>query len=70
MSRNKDIKVWEMFTDLDDKKQGLAVYLTLTRRVQEAVMDIPAAELGENDELGKIIQKLDSIFLKQEKTQA
>ena len=57
MSRKMDIKVWKMITDLD-KKQGPTVCLTMARWAWEAVREIPAIELGENDEFGKIIHKL------------
>ena len=33
-----------MFTDLDKKKQGLAVYLAMTGRARETVKEIIAAE--------------------------
>ena len=70
LSWKNDIEVWEMFTDLDKKKRGPAVYLTMTGRARDAVREIPAAELGGNDGLNKIIEKLDSLFLKDESTRA
>ena len=70
LSWKNDITVWQMFTDLDKKKQGPAVYLAMTGRAREAVREIPAAELGGDGGLNKIIQKLDSLFLKDESTRA
>ena len=70
LSWKNDITVWQMFTDLDKKKQGFAVYLAMTGRAREAVREIPTRELGADDGLTKIIQKLDSLFLKDESTRA
>ena len=59
-----------MLTDLDKKEQGPAVHLVTTRRTREAVREIPAAELGDDDGLDKFIKKLDSLFLDDESTRA
>ena len=55
MAWKNDIEVWQMYTDLDRKKQGPAVYLSLTDRAREVVRSIKPAELAENDGLKKII---------------
>ena len=70
MSWKNDIEVWQMFTDIDQKKRGPAVYLSLTGKAREAVRDIKPAELGGNDGVEKILEKLDGLFLKDHSTRA
>ena len=41
-----DVEVWRMYTDLDKKKIGPAVYLSLTNRAREAVRCIEASCVG------------------------
>ena len=60
LSWKSDINVWQMFTDLDKKKQGPAVYLAVTGRARETVLELLAAQLGGDNGLDKIIRKLDS----------
>ena len=64
------MNAWQTFANFDKKKHGPAVYLAMTRRAKEAVKKIPAAELCGDDGLDKIIQKLYSLFLKDESTRA
>ena len=59
-----DINVLEMFTDIAKKKRGPAVYLSLRGRARDAVREIPFAELGTDDGMKKIMDKLDTLFLK------
>ena len=63
MSWKNDIEVWEMFTDIEQKKRGPAVYLSLTGKAREAVRDLKPAELGGNNGVQIILAKLDSYFL-------
>lgn len=53
--------MWQMFTDLNKKKQGTAVYQAMTRTASKAAnREIQEEDLGKDDGLSKIIQKLDS----------
>lgn len=52
--------MWQMFTDLNKKKQGTAVYQAMTRTASKANSEIQEEDLGKDDGLSKIIQKLDS----------
>lgn len=56
-----------MFADLDKKKQGPVVYLAMTGRARQ---EIPGAKLGGNDGLDQIIEKVDSLCLKDQNTGA
>ena len=51
------------------EKQAPAVYLAMTGRARETVKEIPTAEVGV-DGLDEIIQKLDSLLLKDDRTRA
>ena len=65
-----DIDVWIMFTDLEKKKIGPAIYLALEGKAREAVCDVDKTKLG-SDEGGKeIISVLDGVFLKDANTRA
>ena len=70
LSWKNDIEVWQLFTDMEAEKQGPAVYLTLTGRAREGVCGLLPADLGKNDGLKKILDKLDSIFLQDANTRA
>ena len=70
LSWKNDIEVWQLFTDMEAKKQGPAVYLTLTGCAREGVRDLLPADVGKTDGLKKILDKLDSIYLQDANTQA
>ena len=55
-----DINMWQMFPDLDKKKQETAMYQAMTRTTRKANSEMQAEDLGEDDELNKVIQKLHS----------
>ena len=65
----EDLKVWVLFTDLDKKKQGPAVYLTLTGNARDCVRDLTPEQLGSDDGVDKIIKKLDKVYRKDKDTQ-
>ena len=63
----KEVKIWCSFTDLDKKKQGGALFLSLKGKARETVLagiaDIDA-EFAKDDIVDKIIKCLDSLYLK------
>ena len=59
-----DVKIWQLFTDLEKKKQGPALYLTLTGRDRECVHKLTPEVIGGEDGVKKIIEKLDKLFMK------
>ena len=65
----KEIEIWQMFTDLAGVKQGPAIFLTLEGRAKEAVLELDVKNIGSKDGVALIIEKLDSLFLK-DKTQS
>ena len=65
-----DVKLWQLFTDLDKKKQCPALYLTLTARARECVRELTPQVIGGDDGVKKIIEKLDKLFMKDQNTRA
>ena len=59
-----DLEIWEMFTDLEKKKRGPAVFLSLTGQARECVRALGAEEIGKETGVKSIIEQLDKIFLK------
>ncbi|CAL4131177.1 unnamed protein product, partial [Meganyctiphanes norvegica] len=64
-----DLAIWQLYTDLDKKKQGPAVYLMLSGRARECVRDLKIEDIGANDGVKKITDKLDTLFEKDINTQ-
>lgn len=65
-----EINVWTWVTELDEKKQALAVALGLEGQVGESAMAIPAEQLDSDNGMTTLLAKLDSVFLKEEKDRA
>ena len=61
--------LWEMATSVDKKKMAPTVFLTLTGKAREAVLEMNADELNAEDGMTKLYAKLDEL-LKEGKTQA
>ena len=63
----KEVKIWCTFTELDKKKQGGALFLSLKGKARETVLagiaDIDT-EFAKDDIVDKIIKCLDSLYLK------
>ncbi|KAK7907197.1 hypothetical protein WMY93_015809 [Mugilogobius chulae] len=62
-----EIEIWRLVTDLDKKKQALAVTLSLAGRARESALEIPAGDLNADTGMATLLTKLDSVFLKEEK---
>ena len=65
-----DLEIWEIFTDLEKKKRGPAVFLSLTGQAREYVRALGAEEVGKETGIKSIIEQLDKIFLKDSDTRA
>ena len=65
----KEIKIWQAFTDLPAGKQGPGIFLTLEGRSREAVLELDVAKISAADGVKTIIEKLDGLYLK-DKTQS
>ena len=59
-----EVEVWRLMTDLDEKKQALAVALTLTGHAREKVIEIEASRLNSTDGMKILIEALDELYKK------
>lgn len=66
-SWKNEIEIWRLVTDLDKKKQALAVTLSLSGRARESALEIAAEHLNVDTGMSVLLDKLDSVFLKEEK---
>lgn len=63
----KEIAIWRTFTEMDAKRQGAAIFLTLTGKARETVRsDVDEKQLSADDGVDKLITSLDAIFKKDE----
>ena len=62
-----EIQVWKLVTDLEKKKQALAVTLTLTGKAKEAALGNTADRLNQDDGMDILIDTLDKLFLRENK---
>ena len=74
VSKNYDdwkklLKIWQQLTSLDSSKQGPAVVLTLEGEAQQAALEISSEDLSSNNGVNKIIERLDTIYKKDELVQ-
>ena len=65
-----DIDIWLLFTDIDKKKHGPAIYLALEGKARDVVRDIDKAKLAADDGAKEIITMLEKAFLKDENMRA
>ena len=69
MEWKDDLKIWELYTDLDKKKRSPAVYLPLSGHARNCVRDLTPGQIGTDTGLKAIVDKLDKTFLKDKDTQ-
>ena len=58
----RDVEIWKMFTDLEKKKQGPALYLSLKGNAKECVRELKPADIGGEDGFQLILNKLDTVY--------
>ena len=57
-----EFEIWMLVTDLEKKKQALAVTLSLTGKAREAALNIKAEDLNKDDVIITLIHTLDNLF--------
>ena len=62
----RDVKLWTKLTDLDAKKQGIAVYLSLTGQAKDLASEVSEDDLVKPTGVDSIIAKLDGLYLADE----
>ena len=65
-----EVEMWKRVTDLDKRKQALAVALSLKGRARDIALEIPADDLDKDNGMTTLIQELDNLFMREEKDQA
>lgn len=65
-----ELEMWEVYSELELKKRGAAVYLSLKGKAKEAVRDMKAATLNVDNGLALVKARLDGVFLKDVNTRA
>ena len=65
-SWRKEIVFWEHATNVDKKKCTATVFLTLTGKAREVILEISLTDLNEEDGLSKLYSKLDELFKEDE----
>ena len=58
----KDINIWTRLTDLDKKKQALAIHLSLNERARQATSELEVEKLECDDGIKNLIERLDRGF--------
>lgn len=66
-SWKNEVNIWTRVTDLDKKKQALAVALALSGRARDTAMETPVDDLNKDTGMGTLLARLDDLFLKEEK---
>lgn len=64
-SWKNELAIWVLVTDLDKKKQALAVTLSLSGKAREAALAIDASELNKDDGIKTLLAELDKVFQKE-----
>ena len=59
-----DLEVWQLFTDLANAKQGPAVFQCLTGTAKETARGLTSAQIGAENGVELIKNKLQAVFLK------
>ena len=70
-----EVKAWQALTDLDEKKRGIAIALSLPEDGQNSIRDkvfseLTVDQLNADDGVTKLIQFMDKIFKKDELSEA
>ena len=61
-SWRKEMNIWKVATSVEKKRMAPIVFLTLTGKAREAVLELTPEVLNGEDGLDKLFQKLDSLF--------
>ena len=63
--RKNELEIWQLATDLEKKKQALAVTSSLTGKDREAALNIESEDLNSDEGMKTLIQALDKWFLQE-----
>ena len=58
----REVQIWQAVTDLEAKKQGPAIYLTLEGKARKCCSVISVAELSDDNGVKKLTDKLEALY--------
>ena len=62
-SWQKELQIWQAFTNLPVKKQGPAIFLTLEGKAKEAALELDVAKISSDTGVAELLKKLDELYL-------
>ena len=60
----KELAIWTTFTDLDKKKQGPAIFLSLNGKPRASVLELDVGIISGDKGVEAILEQLDKLYLK------
>ena len=60
----KETSIWQLFTSLERKKQGPAIFLSLSGQAREAVSELELDKLNDDNGVKNLLEKLGKLYLK------
>ena len=60
----RELEIWQCVTDIEEKKQGLVVYISLPDKIRKSCGDIKVSDLNKDDGLTVLITKIKSLYAK------
>ena len=66
----KEIDFWQIATDIKPEKQGAAIFLSLSGKSREAVLELTKEEIAGANGVTKVTEKLDELWKEDDKKQA
>ena len=65
-----NLQIWEFVTDIDKKQLRPVIYLSLAGKARSACRDTAVADLKKDDGLNVLINKLETLYVKDKKASA
>ena len=59
-----EIEIWQYVTDLEDKKQRPAMYLSLNEKIRKSCSSIQVKDLNNAEGVSILVKKLKSLYAK------
>ena len=66
----KEIQFWQIATNVKPDKQGAAIFLSLTGKSREAVLELTTTEISGENGVDKVLEKLDGLWKEDDTKQA
>ena len=60
----REIEIWQCVTDIEGKKQGPVVYLSLTDKIRKSCNNISVSDLNKDNGLNTLITKIKTLYSK------